>query len=109
MTRQTDGYFERFGFCSRQIVEPPAPGLSLVVVIPCFNEPDLIASLESLRRSERPSGPHEVIVVINSAANGDVSILEQNDKTLREARAWIDAQPQPKLTVHLIDARDVPP
>ena len=109
MTRQTDGYFERFGFCGRQIAEPPAPGLSLIVVIPCFNEPDLIASLESLRRAERPSAPHEVIVVVNSATSADVSILEQNDKTLREARAWINAQPQPKLTVHLIDACDLPP
>jgi hypothetical protein len=109
MTRQTDGYFERFGFCARQIAEPSAPGLSLIVVIPCFNEPDLIASLESLRRSERPSAPHEVIVVVNSATSADVSIVEQNDKTLREARAWTAAQAEPKLTVHLIDARDLPP
>jgi hypothetical protein len=108
MTRQTDGYFERFGFCGRRIAEPPAPGLSLVVVIPCLNEPDLIASFESLRRSERPPVAHEVIIVINSATNTEVSILKQNQATLREARAWIDAQPEPKLTVHLIDARDLP-
>src|SRR5688572_19895472 len=106
MTRQTDAYFERFGFWGRQIAESPVPGLSLVVVIPCFNEPDLIVSLESLRRSERPNVAHEVIVVVNSTTNVDVSVLEQNDRTLRETRAWIDAQPQPKLTVHRIDARD---
>jgi glycosyltransferase involved in cell wall biosynthesis len=109
MTRQTDGYFERFRFCGRQIAEPPAPGLSLVVVIPCFNEPDLIASLESLRCSEPPNAAHEVIVVVNSATDADASILKQNEATLRGAAAWIDAQPGPKLTAHLIDACNLSP
>jgi glycosyltransferase involved in cell wall biosynthesis len=109
MTRRTDAYFERFGFCERQVPESPAPGLSLIVVIPCFNEPNLIGSLESLRKSERPEATHEVIVVVNSAADAEASILEGNEKTLREARAWIEEQPEPKLAVHLIDARGLPP
>jgi glycosyltransferase involved in cell wall biosynthesis len=107
MTRQTDAYFERFGFCQRQIHESPVPGLALIVVIPCFNEPDLIASLESLRQSQRPAAPHEVIVVVNSASNADARVLQQNETTLREARDWIGRNPG--LTVHLIDARGLPP
>src|ERR1043166_2188888 len=55
MPREIDPYFERFGYCERQIVDPPAPDLGLVVVIPCFNEPDLLASLDSLRRCEHPA------------------------------------------------------
>ena len=109
MTRRTDPYFARFGFCERQIPQPPAPGLSLVVVVPCFNEPNLVGSLESLRRSERPGAAHEAIVVVNSAAEAEASIIEQNERTLREARAWIEQQPEPKLIVHLIDARGLPP
>jgi len=108
MTRRTDAYFERFGFCERQIPEPPAPGLSLVVVIPCFNEPNLIDSLESLRKSERPGATHEVIVVLNSAADAEESIIHQNERTLRDAQAWIEGQPEPRLKVHLIDARGLP-
>ena len=81
----------------------------MAVVIPCFNEPDLVGSLESLRRSERPDAPHEAIVVVNSAAGVDASVVAQNEKTLREAREWIEGQAEPKLTVHLIDARDLPP
>ena len=108
MTRQTDPYFERFGFCHRQIPESPARGLSLVVVIPCFNEANLIEGLESLRKSERPDVAHEVIVVVNSAADAEESIIQQNERTLREARTWIKQQAEPLLTVHLIDARDLP-
>lgn len=81
----------------------------MVAVIPCFNEPDLVGSLESLRRSERSDVPHEAIVVVNSAAGVDGGIVEQNERTLGEARAWIEGQAEPKLTVHLIDARDLPP
>ena len=109
MTRRTDAYFERFGFCERQVPEPPAPRLSLIVVIPCFNEPNLTGSLESLRKSERPGTPHEVIVVVNSAADAEGRIIEQNERALREARSWVAQQPDPKLTVRLIDARGLPP
>jgi len=48
-------------------------------------------------------------VVVNSAADVETSIVEQNERTLREARAWIEQQSDPKLTVHLIDARGLPP
>src|SRR5688500_16951623 len=109
MTRPTDGYFERFRFCGRQVTQPAVAGLSLVVVIPCFNEPNLLSSLESLRRSERPTAAHEVIVVVNSSTGADASVVNQNEKTLREARVWIEGQTEPKLTVHLIDARKLPP
>jgi glycosyltransferase involved in cell wall biosynthesis len=108
MTRQTDLYFQRFGFCERQIQAPPDPELSLIVVIPCFNEPDLIRSLESLRKTERPRSGVEVIVVVNSATGSSPAVLQQNQRSLAEARQWIEAQPEPKLTVHLIDAPNLP-
>src|SRR6185503_18430066 len=64
--RETEHYFRRFGYYDRLIPTAPEPDLGIVVVIPCFNEPDLIASLESLWLCERPECPVEVIVVVNS-------------------------------------------
>lgn len=109
MTRQTDGYFQRFGFCERQIQTAPSPDLRLAVVIPSFKEPDLVKSLESLRRSERPGGAAEVIVVVNSATGSSSAVREQNHRSLHQARWWIGTQKDPKLTVHLIHAPDLPP
>src|SRR5688572_10316258 len=109
MTRATDAYFSRFGFCPRQISAPPAPGLSLIVIIPCFNEPNLTTALESLRQCERPPTEIEVIVVINSSSEAPSAVLEQNQRTLAEARAWIDVQRDPKLATHLILAPNLPP
>jgi hypothetical protein len=106
MRRRTDTYFERFGFCDRQIEAAPPAGLSLSVVIPCFNEPNLIGALESLRRCEAPSAVFEVLVVINAPMGAPEAVLAQNRRTVEEARAWISASAFP---VHLIEACDLPP
>ena len=105
-TKATDAYFERFGFCGRQIHAPAPAGLSLSVVIPCFNEPNLITTLESLRRCDPPKSVFEIIVVVNAPAEAPLSVLAQNRKTLEAACAWIRDAGFP---VHLIEACDLPP
>lgn len=58
--------------------------LGMIVVIPCYNEPDLLATLQSLYEAERPVCHVEVLVVVNSAEDTSLSILDQNRKTLQE-------------------------
>jgi hypothetical protein len=77
--------------------------------MPCFNEPNLLTSLESLRTSQRPAAGVEVIVVVNSAAGSPANVIEQNQRTLADARQWNETQSAPQLTVHLIDAPNLPP
>ncbi len=101
-------YFKRFGFCERQIPAPPHPDLGLVVVIPCFNEPDLSASLESLRACDRPGCTTEVIVVVNSRAGSSTDILARNEATLQETARWISLKSDPKLTFHLLRFPELP-
>src|SRR5213083_2607595 len=92
----TDFYFQRFGFCPRQISSPPPQDLGLVVVIPCFNEPDLTRSLQSLWQCEQPAGAVEVIVVINSAVDSPEAVRSQNRKTLQQAAKWAGAHSGPR-------------
>jgi glycosyltransferase involved in cell wall biosynthesis len=106
MRRRTDAYFERFGFLDRQIDAPAPPGLSLSVVIPCFNEANLVGVLESLRRCESPEPVFEVLVVINSPSGAPKEVLAQNRRTMEEARAWIGDTGFP---VHLVEACGLPP
>jgi hypothetical protein len=105
MRRRTDTYFERFGFGERQIQAPAPAGLSLSVVIPCFNEPGLIGSLHALKLCEPPKAIFEVIVVINSPAGAANGILARNRETAEEARAWSAAAGFP---VRVIEAPDLP-
>ena len=101
-------YFERFGFCPEQIAEPPHPNLGMVIVIPCYNEPNLLGSLESLWKCERPEMAVEVIVVINSAEGAGSELREQNLKTLKEASFWSREDCDKYFRVHLLHFMDLP-
>jgi glycosyltransferase involved in cell wall biosynthesis len=101
-------YFQRFGFCPPQIATPPSSQLGLVVVIPCYNEPALIESLEALRRSERPSSHVEVILVINSAENASASVLQQNEQTFHAAQTWISQHDDSSFRFHCLHFPKLP-
>ncbi|MEQ9166668.1 MAG: glycosyltransferase [Fulvivirga sp.] len=95
-------YFERYAYRHTFIKEPPSPNLGLVVTIPCFNEPDLISSLESLKACEPPGCDLEVIVVINESRDAHDNINKQNRATLNAATEWCTAHSttQLKFFVH---------
>lgn len=101
-------YFERFGFCRPQIAEAPDPHLGLVTVIPCFNEPDLVRSLESLRRCGATECSVEVIVVINSPEGAEPAVLEQNERSFREGTDWAEKHQSSRFRVHLLDCKGLP-
>src|SRR5216117_178850 len=107
-SRETDSYFRRFGFCDRQIATPPEPDLGIVVVIPCFSEPDLIGSLESLWLCERPECSVEVIVIVNSPAGCGEEIHSQNKATLKMAADWIAQHRHPRLAFHTLHCPGLP-
>ena len=107
-TPKTDYYFRRFGFCERQIETPPQPDLGIIIVIPCFNEPDLICSLESLWCCDRPECSAEVIVVVNSPAGCPQEIRCQNQATLKIATAWMEQHRDPRLAFHTVHFPELP-
>ena len=102
-------YFRRFGFCERQIAAQTPPDLGLSVVIPCYDEPDLIGSLEALRACERTKRGAEVIVVINSSAESRDEVRRRNLKTFDLATAWAEGHSGPGLQFHVLHFPDLPP
>ncbi|MFO1499240.1 MAG: glycosyltransferase family A protein [Verrucomicrobiota bacterium] len=101
-------YFRRFGWGGPQIAARPAADLGLTVVIPCFNEPDLLPSLVSLAACARPDQSVEVIVVINASEDAGAEIRQQNQQTLRIASDWAKARQDPKFQFHILDCGDLP-
>ncbi|GAB4232236.1 MAG: hypothetical protein Tsb0034_04880 [Ekhidna sp.] len=67
--------------------EPPKD-LSLVVVIPCFKEPDLIGALESLDACTRPLGRVQVIVIVNESDEASKEAQEANQQTLCQLASY---------------------
>ena len=60
----------------RLIEAKPHPGLRMVVIIPCHDEPDLIGALKHLANCEPSLGQAEVIVVINSSEKDDSEVTQ---------------------------------
>ncbi|MDR1055305.1 MAG: hypothetical protein LBL90_05675 [Prevotellaceae bacterium] len=91
-----------------EITIMPELSLGIVVVIPCFNEPDLKASIECLARCARPCCAIEVIVVVNFGEQVDESVKKAccfNYKEAKELQAGLSVN---NFTVHCILKEDLP-
>ncbi len=85
-------YLDRFGFQKPVLTEPVCDDLSLIVVIPCYNEPNLIRTLQSLNDCEISGFKVEVIVVINASELDSDLVYSQNAKTSKAFDDWVDAK-----------------
>jgi len=81
---------------------------TLFVTIPCYDEPDLVAALQSLAGCVPPSVGVTVIVVINSSDRSSPEILANNDKTIEEVQAWWQNSPPPFFQLLLLHAASLP-
>lgn len=86
--RFADHYLARQKGFFPAIEDPPDHDLGLVVVVPCFNEPDLIRSLESLWQCSETVCAAEIIVVFNSARNASQEAVAQNRESLKAFEEW---------------------
>lgn len=85
-----------------------SPQTTLIVVIPCYNEPHLLRSLESLCENHPTKGKIEVITVVNSSENVLPNVKQQNDKTLQEALQWTSSQNESFIHFSFIEVSEVP-
>lgn len=101
--QQTRQYLHR-----RRLVECPltpkvSSRLGIVVVIPCHDEPDPLATLNSLLACESPRCAVEVLMVINASAADEDAIRERNGESIRAIAAWREAHEHPDFRVHVLD------
>jgi hypothetical protein len=81
----------------------------MVLVIPCFDEPELLATLEAIWRCERPGRAVEVIVVINSGADADQGVRARNESTDATAVEWAKEHWDARLAFHILHLPNLPP
>jgi len=79
-------YLHRRQFYPFGVAAEPSPALGLVVVIPCFDEPDIGPVLESLAACDAPGCDVEILVVVNAPAGAAADILVRNDAAARCVR-----------------------
>jgi glycosyltransferase involved in cell wall biosynthesis len=81
--------------------------LELFIVIPCYNEPDVLTSLNSLALCDTPNCLVTVLVVINSGVDTSPDVVSQNKLSLAAIHSWLPNKP-PWLNLQVLHITDVP-
>ena len=79
------------------IKSPPTEKLGISVIIPCFREPEILRTLQSLANCFLPKCNVEVIVLINHPENSDTKTKLYNQKSKIEIEKWIFQNQKAKL------------
>lgn len=102
-------YFSRYAhrdeYLRDQTVEKD---LGIAVTIPCYNEPDLINTLESLHLCQQTLCPVEIIVLINHPEGSDLKIIEHNRSTYNIALDWADKFSTNQKKFHIMPVLEIP-
>ncbi|GAA5027465.1 hypothetical protein GCM10011506_16560 [Marivirga lumbricoides] len=81
-----------------------APNTFLSVVIPVYNEENLLKTLQSLDACVAPQFPVEVILVVNFPEEDSEDVIKTSFKTLNEIESFKKTQKSPFLTIRSIEA-----
>jgi len=85
-------YLERYSYGHELMNKPPDPDLEMVVVIPCYFEPDLISTLQSLTNCAPIAGKVEVFVIVNQSVEDTDQVKNFNKQTVEITNQWISSQ-----------------
>ena len=101
-------YLTRYAYEEQLIPERPPSQLDLIVTIPCYNEPQLIRSLQSLRQCTVDDIHAEVIVMINEPMEAPPDITAQNRRTYEEALDWAACHSDNRIRFYILYKKDLP-
>lgn len=80
----------------------PKTECEIIVVIPCFREPDILQTLESVLHCEFPKSNVEVIILINHSETEDEKTKSYNLETKRKIENWISESSNPKIDFYAV-------
>lgn len=92
----------------KKISDPVSGDTGYIVVIPSYNEPDILRTLTSLSQCDMPSDSVEVIIVVNSPEACNEDVLLQNRKTCRDIQKWQENNQTRGFHVHCILEENLP-
>ncbi len=87
---------------------PPSANLALVVVIPSYDEPELLGSLQALLECRAPLIDVEIIVVLNDAEKDDKSLKIRHLEQHEALRSFSRSHKRPDLQIHPIYQTGLP-
>jgi hypothetical protein len=93
-----DLYFQRYAYPEVLSNDLPSKELGIVVVIPCFDEPLIINTLESLLNCQPANRAVEVLVIINEGYHSTAETSARNLNSFKEVSEWCKNHSKPRLS-----------
>ncbi len=103
-----DRYFERVNTFEVEINKEIDKNLSLIVVIPTFNEPEIVKTLQSLLKNKFSGFSVEIIFVVNSAENSSDTIKNQNLISINQLEQEFEQNTNPNLHQTILHFPNLP-
>ena len=82
--------------------------MSIRIIIPCYNEPEITATIRSLFACEAVDCPVEIIVVVNSYQISPKEILELNQQSYKQLNDFANTYNRPDFQLKTIWVEDLP-
>jgi hypothetical protein len=82
--------------------------LGIVVVIPCYDEPDLLPVLESLWRCRRPRKAVEILLVMNASESDDDDLRRRNQSAIDAVHARWGTDDDPRFHIRTLNFPRLP-
>jgi hypothetical protein len=83
-------YFEKTGRYVPLVTDEINKSTSLIVVIPCITEPDILQTLQSIYECNPLKCIAEILIIINESDNCSPEVTAYNTNTLFYVREWIE-------------------
>ena len=107
--RQYELYLSRYAHQKEYLEsESVEENLGIVVTVPCFNEPKILTTLESIYKCYPTKFPVEILVLINHPEGSAPEVISQNKKSVEEIKHWIKSQNESHRKFQFIWAGDLP-
>lgn len=107
--RQYDLYLTRYAHQQEYLEgESVSENLGTLVTIPCFNEPNILTTLESIYNCYPTKFPVEILILINHPQGSASEVIRQNKNSLKEVVRWIKSHSEAKRRFHVIWIGDLP-
>ncbi len=101
-------YFERYAYPKTLVTTAPDKALGMIIVIPSYNEPGLLSTLECINSCQLPACNLEVLVIINEFESSPQQISAQNQKSYKAAIEWSGKFKHSSIKYHILYINDIP-
>jgi glycosyltransferase involved in cell wall biosynthesis len=101
-------YFTRFEAFPQRLSESVKKNVGIIVAIPCYNEPDILKTLQSLLDCEKTDCAVEIIVAVNYSETASQSVKDFNASTYKELCYFAKTNSSETCKVLPILASDIP-